>query len=207
SLLRGIAELPEASASVRREIDARAAREGWSALHEELSRLDPVTAARVHPNDPQRIQRALEVCYTTGQPLSKLQQNTRSPLSARRTVCWALIPGDKASWHRQLDQRFHDMMAKGFLDEVRTLYARGDLTPQHPSVRAVGYRQLWSHLAGEVTLEEAVRRGITATRQLGKRQLTWLRAERDFTHLDPQAAGTYERWQREVRASLSPTWP
>jgi len=165
ALWRGIAPLPQASLDMRQSIDARAAHEGWPALHAELARLDPQAAARIHPNDPQRIQRALEVCYTAGRPMSELQQSTRSPLGDTPMGGWALVPANRDTLSARLEQRFHEMMRVGFLDEVRGLHARGDLTPAHPAVRAVGYRQLWEHLDGEFPLSEAVRRGITATRQ------------------------------------------
>jgi tRNA dimethylallyltransferase len=207
ALLQGIAPLPQASEDLRRIIDGRAAREGWQALHAELARLDPVTAARVHPNDPQRIQRALEVCYATGRPLSELQQTTKSAIPPERVRRWALVPVDRAAWHQRLEARFHDMMAQGFLDEVAGLYARGDIHARLPSMRAVGYRQLWEHLAGESKLHEAVQRGIAATRALAKRQLTWLRAEKGLERLDPLMPGAFERWRDEATASLSRTWP
>lgn len=207
ALLQGLAPLPQASDELRRTIDERAAREGWKVLHAELERLDPVTAARVHPNDPQRIQRALEVCYATGRPLSELHQATKSAIPLERVRRWALIPADRAAWHQRLETRFHDMMAQGFLDEVARLYARGDIHARLPSMRAVGYRQLREHLAGESKLHEAVQRGIAATRALAKRQLTWLRAEKGLEGLDPLAPGAFERWRDEVAASLSRTWP
>lgn len=203
ALLRGIAPLPQASAEVRQSIDDRAAREGWPALHAELSRLDPQAAARIHPTDPQRIQRALEVCYTTGRPMSELQQSTRSALGQTSVAAWALVPPDRTVLHARLEQRFHRMMAQGFLDEVRSLHSRSDLTSTHPSMRAVGYRQLWAHLEGETTLAEAVRRGIAATRQLAKRQMTWIRSEPQFEWVDPFAAGAFERWSVAVGTRLS----
>jgi tRNA dimethylallyltransferase len=198
ALWRGIAPLPQASLDVRQSIDARAAREGWAALHAELARLDPQSAARIHPNDPQRIQRALEVCYTAGRPISELQQATRSPLGDTPMGAWALVPANRDTLGARLEQRFHEMMRLGFLDEVRGLHARGDLTPAHPAVRAVGYRQLWAHLEGEFPLSEAVRRGITATRQLAKRQRTWIRSEAGLTWMDPFSQDAYESWNRTV---------
>ncbi len=207
ALLHGIAPLPQASEEIRRSLDERAAREGWTALHAELARLDPVTAARVHPNDPQRIQRALEVCYATGRPLSELQQLTKSAIPVERVRRWALVPADRAAWHRRLEQRFHRMMEQGFIGEVARLYARSDISANLPSMRAVGYRQLWEHLSGETRLDEAVQRGIAATRALAKRQLTWIRADRGLECLDPFAPGAFERWQEAAAASLSRTWP
>ena len=196
ALLKGLAPLPQASVALRREIDERAARSGWPALHAELARLDPQAAARINPNDSQRIQRALEVCLTTGQRLSELQRATVSPLAGMPVKAWALAPGSRPLLHQRLASRFHAMMAAGFLDEVRALHSRGDLTARHPSMRAVGYRQLWGHLEGEYGLAEAVEQGITATRQLAKRQLTWMRAETGPRWLDPQADEL--SWNRDV---------
>jgi tRNA dimethylallyltransferase len=198
ALWRGIAPLPQASLEVRQSIDARAAREGWPALHAELARLDPQSAARIHPNDPQRIQRALEVCYTAGRPISELQQSTQSPIADIPMGAWALVPPNRDTLSARLEQRFHEMMRLGFLDEVRALRARGDLTPAHPAVRAVGYRQLWAHLDGEFPLPEAVQRGITATRQLAKRQMTWIRSEPGLTWVDPFASDSYACWTESV---------
>src|SRR5262249_18440207 len=129
ALLHGLAPLPQASPQVRREIDERAAREGWSALHAELARLDPEAAVRINSSDPQRIQRALEVCYVTGQPISRLQRDTVSPLAGYRVRAWALAPANRAVLHRRLELRFHSMLAGGFMEEVRMLRQRGDLTP------------------------------------------------------------------------------
>jgi tRNA dimethylallyltransferase len=204
ALWRGIASLPRASPELRQAIDARAAQEGWPALHAELARLDPQTAARVHPNDPQRIQRALEVCYTTGRPISELQQATHSPLGDTPCKGWALVPANRDTLNERLETRFQRMMSDGFLTEVRSLHARGDLTAAHPAVRAVGYRQLWAHLEGEGSLADAVRRGVIATRQLAKRQMTWIRSEPDLSWVDPFAAGSYAQWSAQVDEWLAP---
>ena len=202
ALLHGLAQLPEASPEVRRQIDERAAREGWSSLHAELARLDPLAAERISCADPQRIQRALEVCYMTGQPISELQRDTVSPLKGYPVRAWALAPADRAVLHRRLEARFHTMLAAGFLDEVRSLRARGDLEARHSSMRAVGYRQLWAHLAGEYDLAEATRRGITATRQLAKRQLTWMRSEEALEWLDPDAPLSLASWNSDLSHEL-----
>jgi tRNA dimethylallyltransferase len=202
ALFRGLANLPRASAALRESIDRRAANEGWASLHGELARLDPEAAARIHRNDPQRIQRALEVCYATGRPISQLQKATESPLAGTPLRQWALVPADRAALHARLGQRFEAMMRAGLLDEVAMLRARGDLTPDHPSIRAVGYRQLWAHLEGECTLEAAVARAAAATRQLAKRQLTWLRSEEGIEHIEPTAPGAFDAWSREVQTAL-----
>jgi tRNA dimethylallyltransferase len=200
ALLTGLAPLPPASAQLRREIDEHAARAGWPALHAELARLDPTAAARINPHDRQRIQRALEVCRATGRPLSQLQRETVSPLAAMPLKAWALAPRSRPVLHQRLAQRFHAMMDAGFLEEVRRLRQRGDLTPRHSSMRAVGYRQLWAHLEGQYSLAEAVERGIAATRQLAKRQLTWMRSETTTRWLDPESDEL--SWNRDVRREL-----
>jgi tRNA dimethylallyltransferase len=202
ALLRGLAPLPRASPQVRREIDERAARDGWWALHAELARLDPEAAVRIDSSDSQRIQRALEVCYETGRPISQLQRNTVSPLAAHRVRAWALAPADRAVLHERLERRFHSMLAAGFLDEVRSLRRRGDLDPSHSSMRAVGYRQLWAHLDGAYDLEEATRRGIFATRQLAKRQLTWMRSEQSLKWVNPDTPVSQASWNRDLSHEL-----
>jgi len=202
ALLHGLAPLPQASPQVRREIDARAASDGWSALHAELARLDPEAAARINSSDPQRIQRALEVCYMTGQRISQLQRDTVSPLTHYRVGAWALAPANRAVLHHRLELRFHSMLAAGFLDEVRSLRQRGDLDATHSSIRAVGYRQLWAHLAGEYDLAEATWRGISATRQLAKRQLTWMRSEHSFKWLDPHMPLSQASWNSDLSHEL-----
>jgi len=194
SLLHGLATLPQADSRLRAELDARAARQGWPALHAELARLDPEAAARVAPTDSQRIQRALEVCYNTGRPISELQRATVSPLAGRRLHYWMLAP-PRAVLHERIQRRFEAMMAAGFLEEVRSLRRNGALTARHPSMRAVGYRQLWAHLDGQYPLEEAVRRGVAATRQLAKRQLTWMRGEALGRWIEPQAGLS---WNRDI---------
>ena len=194
SLLHGLAPLPQADSRLRAELDARAARQGWPALHAELARLDPEAAARVAPTDSQRIQRALEVCYNTGRPISELQRATVSPLAGRRVHYWMLAP-PRAVLHERIQRRFEAMMAAGFLEEVRSLRRNGALTARHPSMRAVGYRQLWAHLDGQYPLEEAVRRGVAATRQLAKRQLTWMRGEALGRWIEPQAGLS---WNRDI---------
>lgn len=200
SLLDGLAELPEAHPDLRRELDSRAARAGWPALHEELARLDPAAAARIAPHDAQRIQRALEVWHATGRPISELQRATASPLAPFDVRYWMLSPPDRAVLHERLARRLDAMLAAGFLDEVRQLRDRGDLTAAHSSMRAVGYRQLWAHLEGQYDLPEAGRRALAATRQLAKRQLTWMRGETRAVWLDP-AAGL--SWNRDICNALT----
>ena len=187
ALISGLATLPQGSEQIRADIDTDAARIGWHAMHARLAQVDAAAAARIHPNDAQRIQRALEVHTATGEPISALQAATRSPL-AREFLVTALVPADRARLHAGLAQRFENMMASGLLAEVRSLHARGDLGPENPSVRAVGYRQLWSYVAGACTLETAVESAVAATRQLAKRQMTWLRSMPNIRIVDPYDA-------------------
>ena len=175
ALTRGIAPLPEADPGLRAQIDERARRMGWPALHAELVVRDPQAAARIRPADGQRIQRALEVLHLTGERLSELQLRAEPPPFT--LAAFALMPRDRAGLYAKIDQRFVEMMADGFLEEVRALRARGNLDSDLPSLRSVGYRQLWSHLEGACGLDEAVAAGQRATRNLAKRQLTWLRSE------------------------------
>jgi tRNA dimethylallyltransferase len=185
ALREGLSALPAADSEVRARIEARAKEHGWPALHAELARLDPATAARLPPNDSQRIQRALEVIELTGLPLSQLQNAPQRPPLELATI--ALLPNDRVELHRRIEQRFDAMLAAGFIDEVRALMARGDLDPDLPALRSVGYRQAWRHLLGETTFEEFRAAGIAATRQLAKRQMTWLRSMMNAKIIDPFA--------------------
>jgi tRNA dimethylallyltransferase len=194
ALVSGMAQLPHASPELRRELTERASRVGWAELHAELKGLDPQAAARIHPNDAQRIQRALEVCYFTGRRLSELQRASPSAVAAYRIRRWALVPEDRKALQGHLAERFNTMMAHGFLSEVESLYARSELSAECPAMRAVGYRELWAHLAGACTLAEAVARAIAATRQLAKRQLTWIRADSTLERIDPHAPGAFAQW-------------
>jgi tRNA dimethylallyltransferase len=195
SLLHGLAVLPHAAPALRAQLDARAAQRGWPALHVELAALDPEAAARIAPTDSQRIQRALEVYLSSGRPISELQRATSSPLADTPLRYWILAPRERALLHERLARRFEGMMAAGFLEEVRRLHRGGGLTARHPAMRAVGYRQLWAHLEGEYGLEEAVRRAVAATRQLARRQLTWMRAESRGEWLDADTAEL--SWNRD----------
>lgn len=183
ALLEGLSPLPEADPAIRAEIEQQAKELGWQALHEELCRIDPVSGARIHPNDPQRLSRALEVFRISGKSLTELTQTQGEPLPYQ-VHQFAIAPADRAVLHQRIELRFKRMMEQGFEQEVRDLYLRGDLHPDFPSIRCVGYRQMWDYLDGNCDLDEAVFRGICATRQLAKRQLTWLRSWRDVTWLD-----------------------
>ena len=193
ALFDGLDALPAADPAVRRQIEARAAREGWAALHAELARVDPITAARLAPADSQRIQRALEVWQLTGQPMSALHTTKSGAARAQQTGAGSLFslePADRAWLHGRIAQRFDDMLAGGLVDEVTALRARGDLTPDMPSMRCVGYRQVWDTLDGRAPADTLRERGIAATRQLAKRQLTWLRGmpERQVLAVDDKTS-------------------
>ncbi|CUJ47123.1 tRNA (adenosine(37)-N6)-dimethylallyltransferase MiaA [Achromobacter xylosoxidans] len=205
ALRDGLDDLPQADPALRAELEARAARDGWPALHAELARLDPVTAARLAPNDSQRIQRALEICQLSGQPMSALlgRQRAAAGDDDNRYLTISLEPSERAALHARIEQRFDAMLANGLLEEVRGLHARADLHPGLPSVRCVGYRQMWAHLDGEISLEEAREQGIAATRQLAKRQITWLRAQPERVIVDCLAADAVARTIDAVAAALA----
>ncbi|WP_445400728.1 tRNA (adenosine(37)-N6)-dimethylallyltransferase MiaA [Zobellella sp. An-6] len=183
ALLEGLSPLPGADAAVRAEIEDEAARLGWARLHRQLAEIDPVAAARIHPNDPQRLSRALEVFRVSGKTLTELTQRKGDPLPYK-VLQFAIAPAQRAELHRRIAERFRLMLEQGFEQEVRALYQRGDLHPELPSIRCVGYRQMWDYLDGVVGYDEMVARGIAATRQLAKRQLTWLRSWPDLQWLD-----------------------
>lgn len=189
ALQRGLADLPEADPALRAELDERARHIGWPALHAELARVDPVSATRIQRGDAQRIQRALEVWRLTGTPLSQLQAAGATSPEGWRFLKLGLAPASRPRLHEAIERRFHAMMEAGFLDEVKRLHGRGDLHLGMPSIRAVGYRQLWAHLDGQYGLDEAMQGAVTATRRLAKRQMTWLRAEPGLCWLDSAAAG------------------
>ncbi|MBS0388222.1 MAG: tRNA (adenosine(37)-N6)-dimethylallyltransferase MiaA [Proteobacteria bacterium] len=201
ALVRGIAPLPAASPALRAQLEQEAATRGWAALHAELLRLDPRAGAKIHVNDPQRIQRALEVYRLSGRTISDWQAAAAAPPEDIRWLQFALIPADRAAQARALAARFESMLEAGLLAEVSALYQRGDLDAELPSIRSVGYRQLWAHCAGETSLQEAVRQAITATRQLAKRQLTWLRSERAYQALEPADPGGIALILRAIAAS------
>jgi tRNA dimethylallyltransferase len=193
ALQRGLSSLPEANADIRAQLAEEAAAIGWDGMHQRLAELDPPAAERIKPNDAQRIQRALEVIALTGQPLSVQQQGGRGQPFPWRVLKLALLPEDRAPLHARIAQRFEAMLEHGLLDEVRALRQRGDLRPDLPAIRAVGYRQAWEHLDGLYDRAELRDRGVFATRQLAKRQITWLRGELDARPLDPDKSGLLER--------------
>lgn len=186
ALQQGLAELPSADIDLRKKMNAEADASGWPALHARLRSVDPVAAARIHPHDSQRIQRALEVYELTGKGLSVWQaENQKFPLSYQ-IYNLAVAPKDRAILHERIAKRFHTMLEEGFLDEVRQLFVRENLTLEMPSIRSVGYRQAWEFLAGRLSYEEMIEKGIAATRQLAKRQLTWLRSWPDVVWFDSE---------------------
>jgi len=203
ALFNGLAELPAADEAVRGQIDAEAARLGWAKLHGELARIDPAAAARIHPNDPQRIQRALEVYRLTGVPLSELCAQGRGEPPPFNIVRLVLAPGDRQVLQGLIRRRFLAMLEQGFVDEVRALYRRGDLRADLPAIRAVGYRQVWAWLDGEGDYAEMVERGVISTRQFAKRQFTWLRREELAGRFVSEDADVLAKMLKKIGESLS----
>jgi tRNA dimethylallyltransferase len=203
ALLEGLADMPAADAEVRAQIEAQAASQGWQALHDELASIDPVSAARIHPNDPQRLVRALEVFRVSGMSMTahreqQSAQSAQASASGRHQLPYtvanlAIAPTDRKVLHDRIAVRFRQMLDEGFVEEVVALRSRGDLHSNLPSIRAVGYRQVWDHLDGRLTRDEMQERGIIATRQLAKRQFTWLRSWQDLHWLDSLACDNLPR--------------
>ncbi|KGY11050.1 tRNA dimethylallyltransferase [Vibrio tubiashii] len=185
ALLEGLSPLPAANPETRQQIEQEAETLGWDKLHELLEEIDPVSAKRIHPNDPQRLSRALEVYRISGKTLTELTQ-TKGESLPYRVKQFAIAPKERAELHRRIELRYEKMIEAGFEDEMRALYARDDLHPDLPSIRCVGYRQMWDYLDGNCTLDDAIFKGICATRQLAKRQITWLRSWDDLTWLDSE---------------------
>ncbi|MBD2811335.1 tRNA (adenosine(37)-N6)-dimethylallyltransferase MiaA [Xenorhabdus sp. Vera] len=183
ALLEGLSPLPSANPEIRAQIEQQAEELGWESLHQQLREIDPVAAARIHPNDPQRLTRALEVFRISGKTLTELTE-TSGEMLPYRVHQFAIVPASREILHQRIAARFEQMIKSGFEDEVKALYARSDLHTDLPSIRCVGYRQMWSYLAGEISHDEMVYRGICATRQLAKRQITWLRSWDNVTWLN-----------------------
>lgn len=183
ALIEGLSPLPAADQKIRAQIEQEAQTKGWQVLHEELAQIDPVSAERIHPNDPQRLSRALEVYRITGKSLTELTEQKGEPIPYEIKQ-FAIMPQERSELHRRIELRFSKMIEAGFKEEVEALYQRGDLHPDLPSIRCVGYRQMWEHLDGDISLDEAIFKGVCATRQLAKRQITWLRSWQDLTWLD-----------------------
>ncbi len=182
-LLSGLSPLPNANKEIRKQIEQDALQHGWSFIHQQLQTVDPESANRIHPNDPQRLSRALEVYLISGKSLTELTKEKSEPIPYS-VHQFAIAPKERKILHDRIELRFKQMMEQGFENEVKALYERGDLHVNLPSIRCVGYRQVWAYLEGEVSLDEAIYKGICATRQLAKRQMTWLRGWDDLTWLD-----------------------
>ncbi|WP_422139164.1 tRNA (adenosine(37)-N6)-dimethylallyltransferase MiaA [Endozoicomonas sp. ALC020] len=201
ALRDGLATLPAADAGIRETLMRRAESEGWQALHDELQTVDPVAALRIKPTDTQRLQRALEVYYATGKVISRWHQEQATSRLPYNLVNLAIAPGDRSVLHQRIETRFKLMLEHHFVDEVRALYERGDLDISLPSIRAVGYRQVWGYLQGEMDYSTMLEKGIIATRQLAKRQLTWLRSWPDIHWLDSLSKNRLEdalKWLKPV---------
>lgn len=201
-LHQGLATLPTADADIRASLQKRAEREGWETLHAELQKIDPKAAARIHPRDTQRIQRALEVYLLTNKTISDWQANETSALSGYHIINLAIAPSNRAVLHERIQKRFMQMMEEGFLQEVQGLYERGDLHSDLPSIRSVGYRQAWDYFSGKQGLEEMQEKAIAATRQLAKRQLTWLRSWPQITMLDIESTNYLDQVLHHIRSEL-----
>jgi tRNA dimethylallyltransferase len=197
ALEHGLSELPPAEARVRQALEKQASEIGWAAMHEILQQKDADAAARIHPNDPQRIQRALEVIEISGRPMSELQQVRGQALDYRLHKI-VISPEPRSVLHRRIEQRFDQMIAQGFVEELKVLHTRPELHADLPSMRAVGYRQGWQWLDGDCSFEQMREKTIAATRQLAKRQLTWLRRERNAVWYDLQLDGVREEVMRKV---------
>lgn len=203
ALLEGLHDMPSADPELRRELEQQAQQYGWAHLHAQLAEKDPQSAQKIHPNDAQRIQRALELALTHGKNRSEYWQQERQGLWAGPVLKLALLPVDREVLRTRIAQRFQDMMAQGFLDEVKALHQRGDLHADLPSIRSVGYRQLWQHLSGELSEQDAVERGVIATRQYAKRQMTWLRRESSLSVLQGESASCLDQAIEQCRVFLA----
>ncbi len=187
ALLHGLAKLPQADPLIRARLDQEAKEKGWHFQHHYLANIDPIAAERIHPNDAQRIQRAIEVYEITGKPLTTLQKESQHIALPWNTLKLALIPKDREQLKIRIKNRFEAMLQQGFIDEVKKLHCRDDLHIGLPAIRSVGYRQIWEHLNGEIDFNVMKERAIVATRQLAKRQLTWLRSEQKTELLEMEA--------------------
>ncbi len=201
-LQQGLAALPPANIEVRAKLTARAEQEGWAALHQALMQIDKHAAERIHPSDTQRIQRALEVYLLTNKTITDWQQNETEPLAGFKLVNIGLMPTDRAMLHERIAQRFEAMLAAGFLQEAESFYKRSDLNRDLPSMRAVGYREAWQYFAEELTHAEMIERAIIATRQLAKRQLTWLRSWPNLVAFDSLNRDSFTQIKALIQSHL-----
>lgn len=202
ALVEGLNDLPEADSTIRLIIETMAEEDGWPGVHEKLRKVDPETAARLAPNDAQRIQRALEIYYITGKSMTDLLKKPKYVYFPYTPIRIALLPADRTALHERIAQRFDTMLASGLVDELRRLREDYALEPETPAMRCVGYRQAWDHLTGKIGLDELREQGIAATRQLAKRQLTWLRSTEGFTEFDCLAENLGDRVLEYIRQEL-----
>ncbi|MFK5948281.1 MAG: tRNA (adenosine(37)-N6)-dimethylallyltransferase MiaA [Methylococcales bacterium] len=202
ALINGLAELPEADSEIRKTLDNELAEKGKQAMHDRLKSIDPEAANRIHPNDPQRVQRALEVYQISGKPLSQFFKEAQQHSIPYNPIKLIVSPENRQLLHAKIAQRFNLMVEKGLVNEVSTLYNRGDLTVDLPAMRAVGYRQAWSYIAGEYGLDMMIEKGIIATRQLAKRQFTWLRRETDAIQFDSAETNLVENVFDKIKQQL-----
>ena len=204
SLEGGLSALPSASQSLRRSLEEEAEKMGWPALHARLQALDPVAAESIHPNDQQRIQRALEVIGVTGQPISLLQEKSQGEALPYSVLKVVVCPDSRPQLHLQIERRFHHMLAAGFMDEMKMLRSRYHLNSRMPSMRCVNYRQAWQYMEEEITRDEMVEKALAATRQLAKRQLTWLRQEDEALWYDSHEEKAQQSLFNEVARYVGP---
>ena len=202
SLYYGLAQLPTADATLRAKLEVEAEAIGKTAMHAKLQAIDPIAAARIHPNDPQRVQRAIEVYMLTAKSMTQLHAEAKAEEIPYQKIKLIIAPHERAVLHEKIAQRFKQMLQQGFVEEVEALYQRGDLTVQMPSVRAVGYRQVWSYLDGEISYQDMQEKGIVATRQLAKRQFTWLRRETDAHTFYSEDLNAYEQVLETVKQQI-----
>jgi tRNA dimethylallyltransferase len=202
ALQQGLSDMPSANPEVRAALKLEGEKHGLSALHERLKKIDPVAAQRIHANDAQRLQRALEVYELTGKNLTTWQQENRTLPEHFQMINLALIPEDRKVLHERIALRFQKMLDDGFVDEVKKLVARGDLTLEMPSMRSVGYRQVWEFLLGNYSFDEMVEKGIIATRQLAKRQMTWLRSWPEVVCFDSEDKNVIEKVEGKIKSLI-----
>ncbi len=203
ALREGLSDLPPADQQVRKEIEASAAEKGWSTLHHLLQSVDPISAERIQPNDSQRIQRALEIYYLTGKPMSQQMVSSQPASIPYRLISIALLPSDRKVLHQRIQHRFEMMLEMGLIEEVRSILSQFSLTLEMPSMRCVGYRQVYQYLQGQLSLMELREKGAAATRQLAKRQLTWLRSMEQLTEFDCLADNLLEQAMYYLQTMLN----
>lgn len=203
ALREGLSDLPPADQQIRKEIEASAAEKGWSTLHHLLQSVDPMSAERIQPNDSQRIQRALEIYYLTGKPMSQQMVSSQPTSIPYRLISIALLPSDRKVLHQRIQHRFETMLEMGLIEEVRSILSQFSLTLEMPSMRCVGYRQVYQYLQGQLSLMELREKGAAATRQLAKRQLTWLRSMDSLTEFDCLANDLVEQGLRYLQTMLN----